>query len=92
MGTDKKRRGRPGKYPDYLLKQYGHSSRKFEARHRLRLKSALRWLREASKGSAHTPSLFEISHAIEAIKVAIEVTRPDQWTKPSSLLPAVSLP
>lgn len=92
MGTDKKRRGRPGKYPDYLLKQYGHSSRKFEARHRMRLKIALKWLREASKGSLHAPSVIEISHAIQAIKVAIDVTSPSNWKQPNSLFSPVSLP
>lgn len=77
----KRRRGRPGKYPDYLLAHYGHSSRKFEAQHRIRLKAAKAALWTALTGSAWSPAMEEIAHAHNAIKVAIEVTRPAKWSK-----------
>lgn len=79
MSEDKRRRGRPSKYPAHLIAHFGNSSRRFEAAHRMRLKAALAALREANRGSFYAPSTEEIDYAIEAINVAIEVTRPGKW-------------
>lgn len=81
MELEKRRRGRPSKYPAYLIAQHDHSSRKFEAAHRMRLKTAYRALQEANRGCYFAPSVTEITYAMNAIRLAIEVTRPGKWVR-----------
>lgn len=74
-----KRRGRPGKYPDYLLANFKHSSRKFEASHRMRLKETIKAFDRLMRGSAWSPAYEELKYARNALKVASELVRPGKW-------------
>jgi hypothetical protein len=69
------------KYPRYLLKQYGGSSRKFEGTHRARLRAAQKALEIACYGCAFTPSMKALLAARQHMNVAVESCRTKNWKR-----------